>query len=233
MPAINPATDPAIAPAIEPAIALAPGLRIALADDHAIVRVGFRRLLELERGVRVVAEFGDADQAEAALLGASPLAVDLLILDLSMPGRSGLELLRQLHAERPALRVLVVSMHDSPTMVAQCLRAGAAGFVPKSGEPQAVVDAVHEVAQGRRALPAALAQALRSLDPQPPHEQLTAREAEVLRHLIAGLGVEAIARQMGLSEKTISNYQTLVRQKLGVGSAHELLRYASEHGLVS
>lgn len=209
-----------------------PGLRVALADDHAIVRVGFRRLLELEPGVRVVAEFGDADGAEAALLGAAPLSLDVLILDLSMPGRNGLELLRALQAARPELRVLVVSMHDAPTMVAQCLRAGAAGFVPKSSDPQAVVDAVHAVAAGRRALPAALAQALRALDAQPAHEQLTAREAEVLRHLLAGLGVEAIARQMGLSEKTISNYQTLVRQKLGVGSAHELLRYAREHGLI-
>jgi DNA-binding NarL/FixJ family response regulator len=208
------------------------GLRVALADDHAIVRVGFRRLLELEPGVRVVAEFGDADSAEAALLGAAPLALDVLILDLSMPGRSGLELLRTLQAARPDLRVLVVSMHDAPTMVAQCLRAGAAGFVPKSSDPQAVVDAVHEVAAGRRALSAALAQTLRSLDPQPPHEQLTGREAEVLRQLLAGQSVEAIARQMGLSEKTISNYQTLVRQKLGVGSAHELLHYAREHGLI-
>lgn len=207
-------------------------LRIALADDHAIVRVGFRRLLELEPGLQVVAEFADADRAEAALLGPTPLDLDVLILDLSMPGRNGLELLRALQAGRPALRVLVVSMHDAPTMVAQCLRAGAAGFVPKSSDPQAVVDAVLDVAAGRRALSAALAQTLRSLDPQPPHEQLTAREAEVLRQLLAGLSVEAIARQMGLSEKTISNYQTLVRQKLGVGSAHELLHYAREHGLI-
>lgn len=209
------------------------GLRVALADDHAIVRVGFRRLLELEPGLRVVAEFGDTDSAEAALLGADPLALDVLILDLSMPGRNGLELLRALQAARPDLRVLVVSMHDTPTMVAQCLRAGAAGFVPKSSDPQAVVDAVHEVAAGRRALPAPLAQALRALDPQPAHEQLTAREAEVLRHLLAGQSVEAIARTMGLSEKTISNYQTLVRQKLGVGSAHELLHYAREHGILN
>jgi len=217
---------------MNPLPSAAPGLRVALADDHAIVRVGFRRLLELEPGLRVVAEFGDADSAEAALLGATPLALDVLILDLSMPGRNGLELLRALQAARPELRVLVVSMHDAPTMVAQCLRAGAAGFVPKSSDPQAVVDAVHSVAAGRRALPAALAQALRALDAQPAHEQLTAREAEVLRHLLAGLGVDAIARQMGLSEKTISNYQTLVRQKLGVGSAHELLHYAREHGLI-
>lgn len=209
-----------------------PALRVALADDHAIVRVGFRRLLELEPGLRVVAEFGDADAAEAALLGPAPLALDVLILDLSMPGRNGLELLRALQAARPALRVLVVSMHDAPSMVAQCLRAGAAGFVPKSSDPQAVVDAVHEVAAGRRALSPALAQALRALDAQPPHELLTAREAEVLRHLLAGQGVEAIARTMGLSEKTISNYQTLVRQKLGVGSAHELLHYARGHGLI-
>jgi DNA-binding NarL/FixJ family response regulator len=214
-------------------------VRIALADDHAVVRVGYRRLLELEPDLRVVAEYADADQAEAGLVGAAtataaaPAEVDLLILDLSMPGRNGLELLRLLQARRPALKVLVVSMHDSPAMVAQCLRAGAAGFVPKSSDPQAVVDAVREVARGRRALPPQLAQAVRTLDPKPPHEQLTTREAEVLRLLLAGASLESIARQMGLSDKTVSNYQTLVRQKLGVASAHELLHYAREHGLVS
>lgn len=212
--------------------ATAPGLRIALADDHAIVRVGFRRLLELEPGLRVVAEFGDIGSAAAQLLAPDPAALDVLILDLSMPGGNGLDLLRRLHAERPALRVLVVSMHDGAALVAQCLRAGAAGFVPKSSDPQAVVEAVQQVARGQQALPPALARSLRALDPQPPHEQLTAREAELLRHLLDGLPLEVIARRMGLSEKTVSNYQTLVRQKLGVGSAHELLRYARTHGLV-
>ena len=97
-------------------------LRVALADDHAVVRAGYRRLLELERDMAVVAEYGDADSAYRALAAEAGEAVDLLVLDLSMPGRSGLELLRRLQQRRPGLRVLVFTMHDSAAMLDQCLR---------------------------------------------------------------------------------------------------------------
>jgi DNA-binding NarL/FixJ family response regulator len=203
--------------------------RIALADDHAIVRVGYRRLLELEPDLQVVAEYGDADQAQSDLLARhGAAAVDLLILDLSMPGRSGLDLLKALTDALPGLAVLVVSMHDSATMQAQCRRAGAAGFASKAGDPAAVVGAVREIQAGGHQLPAALP--IRG--PAALHEQLTARELEVLQQLVAGLSVDAIARQMGLSDKTVSNYQTLVRQKLAVSNSVELLHYAQRHGLM-
>jgi DNA-binding NarL/FixJ family response regulator len=203
--------------------------RIALADDHAIVRVGYRRLLELEPDLQVVAEYGDADKAQSDLLARhGEAAVDLLILDLSMPGRSGLDLLKALTDTLPGLAVLVVSMHDSATMQAQCRRAGAAGFVSKAADPATVVQAVREIQAGHHQLPAAVA----PRGPAAPHEQLTARELEVLQHLVAGLSVDTIARHMGLSDKTISNYQTLVRQKLAVSNSVELLHYAQRHGLM-
>ncbi|MBK6852425.1 MAG: response regulator transcription factor [Burkholderiales bacterium] len=204
--------------------------RIALADDHAIVRVGYRRLLELEPDLQVVAEYASADAAAHDLpthQGAN--RIDLLILDLSMPGRSGLELLKQLGDDLPDLHVLVVSMHDSPAMQSQCLRAGAAGFVSKAGEPEAVVRAVRAVQSGLRTLHPQTSSSSRPA----PHEQLTVRELEVLQHLISGASVDAIAQRMGVSEKTVSNYQTLVRQKLDVTNSVELLHYAQKHGLTA
>ena len=203
--------------------------RIALADDHAIVRVGYKRLLELEPDLQVVAEYASADAA-AHDLPARPWAerVDLLILDLSMPGRSGLDLLKHLAESLPDLHVLVVSMHDSPAMQSQCLRAGASGFVSKADEPEAVVRAVRAVQSGLRTLHPPITSSARTA----PHEHLTVRELEVLQHLVSGASVDTIAQRMGVSEKTVSNYQTLVRQKLEVTNSVELLHYAQQHGLV-
>lgn len=208
-------------------------LRIALVDDHAVVRAGYRRLLELEN-MEVVAEFAEADGAYAALSVEPPCPLDLLILDLSLPGRSGLELLRRLGVRRPGLRVLVFTMHDGAAMVLQCLRAGAAGFVTKSSAPDVLVEAVHAAVRGERPLSPDVAHVLRQ-EPAAaaPHLALSTREFDVLQALIAGAGVEEISRRLCLSPKTVSNYQTLVRQKLGVGNAVELLRYAREHGLGS
>ena len=206
-------------------------LRIGLVDDHAVVRAGYRRLLELE-GMAVAAEFADADSAYAALSVGERCPVDLLILDLSLPGRSGLELLRRLSARRPDLKVLVFTMHDSAATVAQCLRAGAAGFVTKSSAPEELIEAVHRAWRGELALSPDVAQAARQAAEPAPHLQLSTREFDVLQALLRGASVEEISQQLRLSPKTVANYQTLVRQKLGVSNAVELLRYAREHGLV-
>lgn len=210
-------------------------LRVALVDDHAVVRAGYRRLLELEN-IEVAAEFADADSAYAALSPDSADALDLLVLDLSLPGRSGLELLRRLRQRRPQLRVLVFTMHDSVALVLQCLNAGAAGFVTKSSAPEVLVDAVHRAVRGERPLSPDVAAAVEReqalAQPEAPHLRLSTREFDVLRALIEGASVEEISRRLHLSPKTVSNYQTLVRQKLGVTTAVELLHYAREHGLM-
>jgi DNA-binding NarL/FixJ family response regulator len=205
-------------------------LRVALADDHAVVRAGYRRLLELEPDILVVAEYGDADAAYSGLT-APGSAVDLLVLDLSMPGRSGLEVLRRLSQRLPELPVLVFTMHDGAAMVAQCLRAGAAGFITKSSAPDLLVDAVHRVARGETVLSPDVAQHAPAGQGDPPHAGLSGREFDILQQLLAGRGVEEIAQTLRLSAKTVSNYQTQIRQKLGVGTAVELLRYARENGL--
>lgn len=208
-------------------------IRIGLADDHAVVRAGYRRLLELEPDLAVVAEYADADAAYGAL-AAGDDRLDLLVLDLSMPGRSGLELLRRLGQRLPGLRVLVFTMHDGAAMVGQCLRAGAAGFVTKNSAPELLVDAVRRAARGEVVLsPDVAMHAPGGRSAEPPHAQLSSREFDILQQLVAGRGVDEIAQGLRLSAKTVSNYQTQIRQKLGVAGAVELLRYAREHGLLT
>jgi len=211
--------------------------RVLLVDDHAVVRAGYRRLLELEPDMLVVAECADADAAYALLqrqpVSAGALA-EVMVLDLSMPGRSGLDLLRRVRLRWPSLRVLIFSMHDSPAIVNQSLRAGAAGFITKSSPPEELVAAVRAVCRGERVLSQDVAlHAMPAEAPAAPapHEQLSAREFDVLRHLLAGLSLEEIAQRLCLSPKTVANQQSLIRQKLGVCNAVELLRYAQWHGL--
>ncbi|HSV71158.1 MAG TPA: response regulator transcription factor [Methylibium sp.] len=208
-------------------------IRIGLADDHAVVRAGYRRLLELEPDLEVVAEYADADAAYSGLTTGGD-RLDLLVLDLSMPGRSGLELLRRLGQRLPALRVLVFTMHEGAAMVGQCLRAGAAGFVTKNSAPELLVDALRRAARGEVVLsPDVAMHAPGGAEAAPPHAQLSSREFDILQQLVAGRGVDEIAQGLRLSAKTVSNYQTQIRQKLGVAGAVELLRYAREHGLVA
>lgn len=212
-------------------------IRVMLVDDHAVVRAGYRRLLELEPDLQVVAECADADSAYDLLQREAPVgspSVDVVVMDLSMPGRSGLDLLRRVTLRWPALRVLVFTMHDSAAMVAQCLRAGASGFVTKSSQPEELVLAVRQVlGQGivlSDDIAATVGQTLEEVQ-TPPHSQLSAREFDVLRYLVQGLSVDEIASRLKLSAKTVANYQTMIRQKLGVGNAVELLRYAQQHRL--
>ena len=210
----------------------AAALRVMLVDDHAIVREGYRRLLALEPDLQLLAEHGNADDAFAALQSQAA-GIDVLVLDLSMPGRSGLDLLRRVTLHWPRLRVLVFTMHDSPAMLNQALDAGATGFVTKSSPPEELVAAVRRVARGERVLSADMAAAGGQSGPAAPHLALSAREFDVLRFLLEGQSVERIAERLHLSAKTVANHQSLIRQKLQVANAVELLRYAHRHGLMA
>lgn len=203
-------------------------IRVMLVDDHALVRAGMARLLALEPDMQVVGEHADGDRAYAALQ-AEPPPADVLVLDLSMPGRSGLELMRRLRLRESPVKVLVCSMHDSPAMLAQALTAGAAGFVTKQSDPLLLADAIRRVARGEVVLSPDVVAAADASDA--PHLKLTPREFDVFVRLAQGESLETIADALKVAPKTVSNLQAAVRAKLGVGSAVELLRYAKAHGL--
>jgi len=200
---------------------------VVIADDHAVVRTGYRRLLELEEGIRVVAEFGDGDAAYSWL---AQHPADVLILDLSMPGRGGMEVLQRLHARVPGLRILVFSMHDSAAIVTQAVRAGAAGYLTKASAPEALVEAVREVACGQQAFSADVAGLVDAGARPPPHLALSPREFELFRQFARGTAIEEVAARFYLSTKTVANYQTLIRKKMGLANRVEMHRYAVEHG---
>ncbi|HQX05279.1 MAG TPA: response regulator transcription factor [Zoogloea sp.] len=204
-------------------------LRVVLADDHAVVRTGYRRLLELEDDMQVVADFSDSDSTCQWFSGHE---ADVLVLDLSMPGRGGLETLARVKARRPALKVLIFSMHDNPAMVAQALKAGADGYLTKSSEPDALIDAVRQVARGEQALSPDIAGALAGEGGEGGHLSLSPREFEIFRLLAAGRTVEEIATRLSLSTKTVANYQTGIRQKTGLATALDMYRHAEAHKLL-
>ncbi len=206
-------------------------MKVMLIDDHAVVREGYRRLLELEAGCEVVAEFARADEALQWLARGNAEGLDVLVLDLSMPGMSGLDVLRHITQRWSSLKVLIFSMHDHPSMVSQALKFGACGYITKSSSPEELVQAARRVCTGAVAVLSQDIAGLLGRSASAPHESLSSREFQVLMRLLAGDDLEAIADRLHLSAKTVSNYQTLIRQKLGVGTAVELLRYAQAHGL--
>lgn len=207
-------------------------LRVMLVDDHAVVRTGYRRLMELEGDIDIVAECANADEALDQLLRLGDGALDVVVVDLSLPGRSGLDFIRRAAPRYPRTRFLVFSMHDSPAMVSQALQSGAGGFVTKNSDPAQLAALLRRVAHGElNVLSDDIAAAPAAPHAQAPHLALTPREFDVLLLLVQGLPLERIAQQLHLSSKTVSNYQTAIRHRLGVSTAVELLRYAQQHKL--
>jgi two-component system invasion response regulator UvrY len=206
-------------------------VRLLLADDHAIVRAGYRHLLERHARFAVVAEAATADEAYALFRRHQP---DLVVTDLSMPGASGLEVIQRILRAQGDARVLVFSMHVSPDVALAALRAGALGYVTKSSPPDVLLRAIHEVLQGRRALSPDIAQALalaRLPGQRRPLEQLTPREFDVLCMLVSPASVPEIAQRLHLSPKTVQNLHYQIKSKLGVESDIELTRLALSWGL--
>lgn len=204
---------------------------ILLVDDHAVVRAGYKRYIELDPRLQVVAEAATGEQAYL-LLDHQP--VDVVIMDLSMPGQGGFESLRRILNRFPGQKVMIFSMHENASIANQALRLGAAGYLTKSMAPDEIIDAIHEVMRGGQPVAPALRAALRELAaPELPHNGLLPREFEVLVLLAAGESIDAISQRLHLSPKTASNYQTSIRKKLGVASSIELQQYAQRHGLIS
>ncbi len=206
-------------------------LRILLLDDHAVVRTGYRRLIDAEQDLKVAAEAATADEAYACLQEGR---FDVAVVDLSLRGASGIEAIRRMLARDPALRVLVMSMHDSAGFVTQAMRAGALGYLTKSSGPAEMLDAIRGVAGGRRVLSSDIAHVLADamLDKEQLLARLTPREFEVLRMAAEGEPAASIACRMHLSHKTVLNHLSAIRQKLEAENDFKLLRLAVRHGLV-
>jgi two-component system invasion response regulator UvrY len=206
---------------------------ILLVDDHAVVREGYRRLLERRPDLRVEAEAGSAEEALQRLRERS---FDVIVLDLSLPGMSGIELTGRILQRQPQARILAFSMHRDPLFAAQALRAGALGYVTKSSSPDVLIQAVYRIAAGEKVLSPDIAPdiALTLLQGERnPVEQLSAREFEILRLLLDGLDAERIGAILNLSPKTVQNGHYQIKAKLGVKSDIELTRLAMKLKLIA
>ncbi len=206
--------------------------RILLVDDHAIVREGYRSLLQKQDGLQVVAEAADGAEAYRVYKEAKP---DLVIMDISMPGIGGIEAIRRIRLWDARARILVFTMHQSPAYAIQAIKAGARGYVTKSSPPDALLRAISEVLAGRIALSADIDHHLalsRLADEPSAVDVLTPREFEILRMLLAEKSIDEIAEILHISVKTAANTRYLIRGKLGVGSDIELVRLALRQRLI-
>ena len=206
-------------------------LQIMLVDDHAVVRAGYKRFIELDPALKVVAEASTGEEAYSKLESAR---IDVLIMDLSMPGQGGFESLRRIMNRFPGQKVLIFSMHENASVANQALQLGASGYLTKSMEPELIVQAIHDVMAGMTPIATDIANAIRELnDSELPHKELLPREFEIFIRLANGEGIDHISESLHLSQKTAANYQATIRKKLGLNSTLELHQYAREHGLIS
>ena len=204
---------------------------IVLVDDHAIVREGFKRLIEIESDFDVVAECRSADDAVEAVGRLSP---DLVVLDLSLPDGGGLPLIEHLLSATPLTRIVVLSMHDGEPYVSEALRRGAKGYVSKGAGPEELVCGLRAVMQGENFLSSDLRErrASRPRGALDPISRLTAREREVFLLLAEGLTPKQVAARLGIGQKTVYIHRASLMGKLGAGSELDLYRMASERGLL-
>jgi len=206
---------------------------ILLADDHAVVRRGLREILA---GSFPNAHFGESATANAVISEVSERIWSVLVLDINMPGRSGMDVLREVKRLRPLLPVLMLSVQPEEQYAVRCLRAGASGYLNKESAPEELVNAVRRALAGGRYVSTKLAEKLAfdldRPDSHDPHEQLSDRELEVVRMIAVGRSLTDIARELNLSAKTVSTYRSRTLLKMQMGSNAELTRYALEHKLI-
>ena len=206
-------------------------IRVLLVDDHAVVRTGFRLLLQAHPDITVV---GEADSGESACQRYLELTPDVVVMDLAMPGMGGLEAMRRIRAHHPQARVLALSAHDDITHARRALKEGARGFLSKRSAPEALLEAINTVAVGQRYIDAALAQKL-ALDEGSGGsavERLSEREFEVFVRLAGGASVQRIADDLKLSASTVGTHLYNIKQKLGASNQSELTLIAIRHGLI-
>jgi DNA-binding NarL/FixJ family response regulator len=208
-------------------------IRIVIADDHAIVREGLKRIVSAADDMELVGEAADGTEVMQRV---RELSFDVLMLDLSMPGRSGMELIKLVHAEKPRLRILVLSMHQELQYAVRAIKSGASGYLTKESAPALLEQAIRKLAGGGAFISAEVAEQL-ALGAMPgnetlPHESLSNREFEVFRLLATGVSVTDIGLRLKLSVKTVSSHKANLSHKMGLQNQSELIRYALKHGLI-
>lgn len=201
-------------------------IRVAVADDHTIFRVGLSRLLELEDDLTVV---GDAADGRSAMQLFDRERPDILVLDIAMPEKDGLDVIKELRASHPRARILVLSAHDDVDHTSRVMRAGATGFVSKTAAPSELVDAIRAVAAGRTYLPEGLADAIDG----GTSRRLTDREFQVMIRIASGLRNREIANALHISQKTVDTHRANVLKKLGLKTNADLARYAVARGYLA
>ena len=209
-------------------------IRVLVADDHAVVREGLRRILEENADLRVVAEVATGDEVMRAL-GESP--ADVAVLDISMPGPGVFSLLARIGAEHPRVRCVVLTVHPQEQYAVRVLRAGAAGFLSKEQSPELLIEAIRKAHSGGVYVSPSLAEQLAANVASPhagePHQVLSDRELEVLVRIGGGQSIKAIAADLSLSRKTVSTYHSRIRRKLGLHTDADLIRYALDQHLTT
>lgn len=206
-------------------------IRILIADDHAIVRGGLKQIIATTTDIVAA---GEATHGAEVIDKVRQTEPDLLLLDMTMPGLSGIDLVRRVRGDRPSLPILVLSMHNEGQVVSRALRAGAAGYVTKDSDPAILLSAIRKVAGGGRFIDPALVDAIvfdAGDGDRAPHECLSDREFQVLQKIVAGEAIGEIGEALNLSAKTISTHKMRLMQKLGVDNNADLIRYAIRHGL--
>jgi DNA-binding NarL/FixJ family response regulator len=203
-------------------------LLVVITDDHPVVRSGYKRLLSLESDIEVVAEF---DNGEDTYNWFHDHTADVLIMDISMPGAGGLETLKRLRARKINAKIIMLSMHDNPTLIQQALDFGANGFLSKSSEPDELINAISYVMNDEVVISKDLQSLLQS-NQDAPHEQLSSREFGILLKLAEGVNAKDIAAQFHLSPKTVYNYQTQIYKKLNIDNGAQLTQYAIQNKLL-
>ncbi|MEC5385665.1 response regulator transcription factor [Uliginosibacterium sp. H3] len=208
-------------------------IRVLIADDHAIIRQGLKQILSDTEDLEVVAE---ADGGVKALQVLRNTQCDVVLMDVSMPDRNGIDTLKLVKKEFPRLPVLILSMHPEEQYAVRALRAGAAGYLSKQGAPEQLVTAIRQVAAGKKYVSAAVAEELANAIGEdierPPHEKLSDREYQTLCMISSGKTLTQIAEQLNLSVKTVSVYRARLLEKMKLRNNAELTHYGLKHGLV-
>jgi DNA-binding NarL/FixJ family response regulator len=208
-------------------------IRVVIADDHTLVREGLKQLLRAAGGIDVI---GEARDGHDVLKIVRESDFDVLLLDMSMPGKSGMELIKQVKSEKPRMRILVLSMHQEHQYAVRAIKSGASGYLTKDSASTQLVSAIEKVAGGGAFISAEVAEQL-ALGAMPqseglPHTILSDREYQVFRMLVSGQAVTAIADELNLSVKTVSTHKARLMEKMGIDNQAELVRYAIRHRLV-